>query len=79
MGDFDRPAGGNLFVKDRNDTARGAQHIAEPHRHKAGGFRVACVERLHAHFRQPLGRTHNTGWVDGFIARDEDETVRSVF
>ena len=79
MSHGDRPTGGNLFAENRNDAAGGPEHVAEPDRHKAGSTRLAGVERLHAHFRQSLGRTHNTGWVDGFIARDEDEPVRSVF
>src|SRR6266850_3359588 len=73
MSDFDRPTGGNLLVENRHDTARRTQHIAEPHRHETGCFRVSFVERLHAHFRQSFGCPHDVGRIDGLIARDEDE------
>ena len=68
MSDGDRSAGGNLFAENRNDAARGPEHIAEPDGHKAGGSRLADVERLHTHFRKSLGCPHDTGWVNGFIA-----------
>ena len=65
MGDGHRTAALNLLLKQWNNTAVAAQHVAEPYRHTGHGG--AAGEGLNQHFAQALCAAHNVGRVDGLI------------
>ena len=66
MGDGDRAASCNLFLKLGDDTAIAAQHVAKSDRLKQC-CRVLGLQGLTYHLGQPLGGTHHIGRVDGLV------------
>ena len=73
MGDGQRAAARDLFLKQRDQRPRGAEHVAEAHREEA---RIAAqiagdqVLRLAVEFGHALGRAHHIGGVHRLVGRD---------
>ena len=67
----------DLLLKERDDGAVGAQHVAEAHGDELGVLALAA-DGLYDHFAEALGGAHDVGRVDGFIRRDLHEDVRAV-
>ena len=72
VGDRHWPPGGNLFLKERHDRPRRAQHVAEAHGDKAGGGGGLASQRLALHFGQPLGHAQYAGRIGPLVGRDQN-------
>ncbi len=67
VGDGNRPAFGDLFLKLGDDAAGAAQHIAETHHLKAGGAVALLLQQFTNHFGHTLGSPHDVGGVNGLV------------
>ena len=79
MGHRHRTTGSDLLFKDRHHTARGAEDVAETHRHETGFTRLAGdVQALQHEFGEALRGTHDAGGVDGLVGRDREECLDAM-
>src|SRR5258706_2701895 len=65
MGYRHRAARGDLFAEFRNDADGTAEHVAESNHHEARAMRT--LQGLADHFRKPLARPHDIGWIDRLV------------
>lgn len=72
-----RTAGGDLFFKQRYDTATAAEDVAESYGDELG--LAVLVDFLQNKFCCALGRAHDAGRIYGFVRGDQDEDFRLVF
>nr|AAN05164.1 RB143 [Ruegeria sp. PR1b] len=86
VGDGDRAATADLFLKQRNDRSRGAQHIAKTHHgedriaHRAiAQLATARGQILHDEFRHALGGAHHIGRPHRLVRRDQDKPLHPEF
>lgn len=84
MGDGDGTAVFDLFFETGYDGTVAAQHVAEAGGDEAGmpfhlAFADGPTEALDVDFSQPLGGSHDIGGIDGFVGRDHDHLLGSVF
>ena len=77
VGHRQRTALGQLFFKQWHHTAPAAQHVAEPHRH-VFSIGITLVQRLPNFFCHPLGSSHDTSGVHGFIRTDEHKPFHPI-
>ena len=80
MGDGQRTAPGKLTLKQRDDRAGAAEHIAEADgdaAHTLVGGSGGDVERLAVHLRQPLRGAHHAGRVDRLVGGDQHHRQRA--
>src|SRR5262245_52898555 len=72
MGNSDWAASPDLLFKGWKHTAVTAQNIAESDGHEA---RLLLLQAKDDEFGDTLGRTHDVGWLDGFVGRDHYEIL----
>lgn len=76
MRDSHRAAALDLLLKQRDDAAVAAQHVAEAHRN--AGHRRGLGEGLDQHLAQTLGAAHDVRRVDSLVCRELDEPLHAV-
>jgi len=84
MGDGQGTALCQLLAETGYDGSVASQDVAETGGDEAGLTGVAAfadgdAQALHVHLCQAFGGTHDVGWVDGFVGRNHDELLHSVF
>ena len=70
----ERSAALDLSFEEGNNGASRSKHIAEPHGDDARGC-LLNAKRLTIQFCDPLARTHDAHWIDGFIGRNKNHGI----